>query len=541
MLQIAVAAIAALATTVRADIFQWEYINPADPSQGKRQSTTLAPDGTGVDVGPHANLNLAGRDLTMAYLESTQFFSLRNICGDGFCQARLNAANLTATNLTRADLTKARFGAATLTDADFTGADIIGASFGKPIGYLYNTGNLRPLGNGIAIEQIYSTASYQARDLSAIDFSHNYFAGANFVGQNLAHASFYGAFVAGADFTGAEVHGANFGKHFNEDVTTSPIQTFFSGSGISLEQLYSTASYQAHDLSTIDFSFNYFAGANFAGQNLAHANFSIAWLAGADFTGAEVRGADFSAYYSYPIRGSGISLEQLSSTASYQEGDIRGINGIGDPTAANMILPNGHIQGVDLDAGGLLVVRDYDGNPTPIPVTVDQHLAMGPGGTLRMVFEADSWDSTISFAPGIPVTLGGTLDLTFANDVNLASQIGRTFDLFDWTGVDLTGAFAFSSPYTWDLSNLYTTGEVTLTAIPEPHTISLFGFGLATLVSARRVVWRRSGGKLQAAVRLFPLIANSCVARPDLVSWHRPTIQEVLCREAEALLRKDKE
>ena len=117
-------------------------------------------------------------------------------------------------------------------------------------------------------------------------------------------------------------------------------------------------------------------------------------------------------------------------------------------------------------------MRDYDGNPPygigPIPITVDQHLAMGPGGTLRMVFEADAWDSTISFAPGIPVTLGGTLELTFAADVNLASQVGRTFDLFDWTGVTPTGAFAISSPYAWDLSNLYTTGEVTLTAVPEP-------------------------------------------------------------------------
>ena len=49
-----------------ADIFQWEYINPADPSQGKQQSTTLAPDGAGVDAVPGANLY--GRNLTMAYL-----------------------------------------------------------------------------------------------------------------------------------------------------------------------------------------------------------------------------------------------------------------------------------------------------------------------------------------------------------------------------------------------------------------------------------------------------------------------------------------
>jgi hypothetical protein len=54
------------ASPARADIFQWEYINPADPSQGKQQSTTLAPDGAGVDAVPGAGVG--GRNLTMAYL-----------------------------------------------------------------------------------------------------------------------------------------------------------------------------------------------------------------------------------------------------------------------------------------------------------------------------------------------------------------------------------------------------------------------------------------------------------------------------------------
>jgi hypothetical protein len=140
-------------------------------------------------------------------------------------------------------------------------------------------------------------------------------------------------------------------------------------------------------------------------------------------------------------------------------------------------------------------VRDYDGNPNNtvypdnpiplVPITVDQHLTMAPGGTLRMVFEADAWDSTISFAPGIPVTLGGTLELTFAADVNPASQLGRTFEFFNWTGVTPTGAFAVSSPYAWDLSNLYTTGQVTLTAIPEPASLVLFLLAAALFVTRR--------------------------------------------------------
>ena len=107
-----------------------------------------------------------------------------------------------------------------------------------------------------------------------------------------------------------------------------------------------------------------------------------------------------------------------------------------------------------------------------------------------MVFEADAWDSTISFAPGIPVTLGGTLELTFAADVNPASQLGRAFDLFDWTGVTPTGAFAVSSPYRWNLSNLYTTGQVTLASVPGLLTGDYNDNGIVD--AADYVVWRNN-------------------------------------------------
>ena len=96
---------------------------------------------------------------------------------------------------------------------------------------------------------------------------------------------------------------------------------------------------------------------------------------------------------------------------------------------------------------------------------------------------------------GIDVSLGGTLELLFAPDVNVASQVGRTIDLFDWTGVAPTGApdvsvafgaFAVDSPYSWDLSKLYTTGEVTLTAIPEPASWTLVGIAFVTTLARRR-------------------------------------------------------
>src|SRR5262245_54541012 len=83
-------------TPAQADIFQWEYINPADPSRGKQQSTTLAPDGAGVDAVPGAFL--AARNLTMAYLigaDLTNAFGL--------------ASNLTNADLSQANLTNSDF------------------------------------------------------------------------------------------------------------------------------------------------------------------------------------------------------------------------------------------------------------------------------------------------------------------------------------------------------------------------------------------------------------------------------------------------
>jgi uncharacterized protein YjbI with pentapeptide repeats len=640
----------AFAASARADIFQWEYINPADLSWGKQQSTTLAPDGAGVDAVPDAKLNnrnlrmayLIGVDLTDADLSQVNLanaiLDYATLTGVDFSQANLSHANffgaamtgselrdadirgadfakiiypdefdprkvyeygtgitpaqlystasyqaydlrgiglgrnyLNSVNFAGQNLTNANFTGASLTDADFTGALVQGARFGRPYSYF----RIDP-GTGISLAQLYATASYQVRGLSSIDLQANNLVGGNFARQNLAHAKFDGATITGADFreakltnatfydaaltgayffdadlgnvnfqaadltgaefSGADIHDANFNVGGGcGEWTCNP-----RGSGITLTQLYSTSSYNDRDLSDINFSRHNFARGNFAGQNLTNSNFSETTLTDADFTGADVRGANFASYvYCYKdcTFGTGLTLAQLYSTASYQARDLTGIDfGYNDLTGGsfagqnltnadfsaatltgadlsaadargailyssdllttNLIRPDGHISGLELGAGSLLVIGDYDGNPisidgnpiprTPIPITVEQHMEMAPGGTLRMVFEADAWDSTISFAPGIPVNLGGTLELTFAADVNPTSQIGRAFNLFNWTGVNPTGAFSVASPYAWDLSNLYTTGQVTLLSVPEPSALLLFGLALAKLVTLDR-------------------------------------------------------
>ena len=690
----AVSALFALATAVRGDIFQWEYINPADPSQGKRQSTTLAPDGAGIDAVPGADL--ASRDLTGAYLIGASLRSVEvDIPGIHY---HLAQSNLTSTDLTQAELSNANLTGAILTEADFTDANVEGANFGK---FLDSFRNLK--GTGIALAQLYSTASYQAKDLSRIRFDNNNLVGGNFTGQNLTNAAFYGATLTAArfsqanlanadftfatltdaDFTGADVRGVNFDKltdngtgitlaqlystasyqardltgirfYFNNlasgnfagqnltdahfsgstltdsdftdadvrgatfDYTTSKgftsaqlystasykfgnltgislddndlsgwnfagqnltnavfrnatltdadftgaslrkasFEIYGHGTGISPAQLYSTASYQDHDLREINLVRNDLRGWNFTGQNLINANFLGATLTDADFTGAEIPGANFGKYF-VPggalgtLLGTGISLEQLYSTASYQAhhlsgiglygnqltranlagqnltgadlrlglpgvdltaADIRGayINPLGSGvTTKNSIWSDGRIRRLDLDAGDMLVVRDYDGVLREVygrplgssSIRIDEHLKMAPGGTLRMVFEADDWDSMISFAPGIPVTLGGTLELTFAADVNFASQVGRTLDLFNWTGVSPTGRFQLrvSSGTMWDASKLYTAGEVTVLPIASDVTVPPGGSYVAGGLSARSLTLAGEGSRLTIA------------------------------------------
>src|SRR5262245_35730632 len=79
--------VAAAPRAARADIFQWEYIDPANPTLGKQQSTTLCPGGAGASAVPNADLGF--RDLTKAYLIS------KDLRSSIFRYGRLDGADLT--------------------------------------------------------------------------------------------------------------------------------------------------------------------------------------------------------------------------------------------------------------------------------------------------------------------------------------------------------------------------------------------------------------------------------------------------------------
>src|SRR5439155_300427 len=154
-----------------ADIFQWQYINPGDPSQGKQPSTALCPGGAGVNAAPDAYLS---------YLDSTKAY----LIGADLSNARLNSATLT----------NAGFSQAILTSANFTASEVRGADFGL---------------TGLTTAQLYSTVSYQNHDLTGIGLSSVNLSGGNFAGQNLTNAKLFNATLTGANFTGAEVRAAS--------------------------------------------------------------------------------------------------------------------------------------------------------------------------------------------------------------------------------------------------------------------------------------------------------------------------------------------
>ena len=200
------------------------------------------------------------------------------------------------------DLTGANFEASNLThpvqsfhahNANLTGAVVTGTSFG------YITSR------GFTAAQLYSTQSYQAKDLRGIGLGGNDLTGWDFSGQNLTNAGLYRSTLTSADLTGAIVTGTDF-------------SSYNKSRGFTAAQLYSTQSYQLKDLSGIGFWENDLTGWDFSGQNLTNAQLGFSTLTSADLTGGDRHGGRIR-------RPPGFTAAQLYSTQSYQAKDLSGI------------------------------------------------------------------------------------------------------------------------------------------------------------------------------------------------------------------------
>ncbi len=137
------------------------------------------------------------------------------------------------------------------------------------------------------------------------------YSNSDFTSAYLKNANFTDAILSNTDFTDAIVEGANFNY-------SSPIT---SGSKLNTEQLYSTASYKNKNLTGCGFANIDLTKCNFTGINLTNVVFTATRLAGCDFTDAIIEGASFAATES-----KGFDQEQLYSTASYKNKNLRGVS-----------------------------------------------------------------------------------------------------------------------------------------------------------------------------------------------------------------------
>ena len=438
--------VATLSPTLWADIYEWEWVDPADPSQGKQQSTTLCPSGAGLVPVPW--LYACKRDLTQAYLAGA------DLTNADFFGAKLTDADLAGANLTNAD-----FYRATLTDADLTGATIAGARF-------------RFGRRGLTRTQFESTASYVSGELTGIRLTQCKLSSWNFAGKNLTNADFGGATLTDANLAGtrlanaqfwgsklnranltgancvkadftdailtdADLTGANLtNADFDEAVLTNANLTgatitrgiFWevTDRGFTQAQFESTASYASGELVGIVLGGNDLTSWNFAGKNLTNVCFAQATLTDANLTGATITGTCF-----YSTTDSGFTQAQFESTASYALGELNGID------LRNNDLSSWNFAGKDLTNANFSYSTLTD---------VDLTGAIIAGGNFWEAtgrgFTKQQFESTASYKSGKlnRMNLGG-------NDLSSWNFAGKnlTDTSFPWTTLtdaNLTGADA---------------------------------------------------------------------------------------------------
>lgn len=440
---------------------------------------------TGADF---VHSTISGADLTDAVVVGVRFQQMEGFTEEQlYSTASYKSMDLHSVNLKGIDMSGWSFAGQNLINARFgrlTGADLTNA--------VVQGAELPP---SFTKEQLYSTLSYKMKDLGSIGLSGVELDGWDLSRQSLVNADlrstltdtdlrqsnltsvlFGGATLTNTNLTDAVVRGAEF-----SNVTRG---------GFTKEQLYSTASYKMKDLGSINLSGNDLSGWDFAQQNLVNARFISALLDTADFSQTDLSNADFTLA---TLRGANFS-SALLFRADFRDATLTGADlrsalvadeDLVTADTRNTIMPDGTIQGLSLGNDDRLVVRDH-----ALPVTIEQSMSLEESATLQIIVSDPDWTSTIHFADDVILNLAGTLTLSVDPNANARDLVGVTFQIFDFDGRAATKRFNqihFDKGTDWDTSNLYTTGEVTLTEVPEPSTLLLTMLGLIGLVS---LPWR---------------------------------------------------
>ncbi|WP_009958466.1 beta strand repeat-containing protein [Verrucomicrobium spinosum] len=138
-------------------------------------------------------------------------------------------------------------------------------------------------------------------------------------------------------------------------------------------------------------------------------------------------------------------------------------------------------------------------------------LATGVGGviTLSGTVEFDIFgnnggvnpignNDSLGLTSSSPIALGGTLKIVDSTDLATELTLGSSWQLIDWTNVIVSNGQKYTGGFTtfdvpvlaeglaWDYSQLYTTGYVSISVVPEPGRVMLLAGGLAALLLRRR-------------------------------------------------------
>ena len=256
----------------------------------RQTSNQIIPGTSGIKAGP--GVDLEGLDLELAILQ----------------KKNLTNAKLVNTNLSNATLYRANLSGANLSGAVVTQADL-GAA------------------RNFQADQLYSTQNYLDRNLRGVVLGSNDLSGWNFFSVDLTNGSLQGSTLEGAILNNANLSNVSlqFAELQNADLGGAMIShADFRGvtdSGFTADQLYSTASYLMKELPGVKLWENDLVGWNFAGQNLRGANFRSSNLTDADLFGADIGGSILTNVTSF-----GFTEEQLYTTQSYRNRDLRGVN-----------------------------------------------------------------------------------------------------------------------------------------------------------------------------------------------------------------------
>lgn len=267
------------------------------------------------------------------------------------------------------------------------------------------------------------------------------------VGANLSNSQFgavggestkewrHNVDLTGADFTNANLTGASFGcepingtsaqAYLDDAIFTNSYITyanFYGASGFTKEQLYSTASYKNKDLTGITLSSKKLSDWDFSGQNLTSVDFGYSTLTGANFTDAIISNANLNT----------ASKEQIYSTKSYKEKNLRGVAlpniGGWDLSGQNLMLSRiSYLNGTNLTKADL---RGATLRTSEIPIYKNTIHVDGTIKNFSMKSTADSF----SIRKYVPATEGGaTISAKIGEDASISGGAELTLE----TGAEL--------------------------------------------------------------------------------------------------------